>query len=315
MNKWANEHTGLRALQIVGWLGISRSKFYDWRERYGKVNEHNAQIPRDHWIEAWEREAIVDFACKYPLEGYRRLTFMMFDKDVVSVSPSTTYRVLKTAGLIQAWNCKPSKKGTGFVQPLRVHEHWHVDISYINVAGTFYYLCSLLDGCSRAIVHHELRESMSEAEIEIIIQRALEKHPGQKPRIISDNGPQFIAKDFKEFVRIAGLTHVKTSPYYPQSNGKIERWHKSLKNDCIRPGTPLDLDQAQRLIGTYVEHYNTVRLHSAIGYITPIDKLLGRETAIFAQRDQKLALARLNRKIKRQNQPALSLAAQPVFSN
>jgi putative transposase len=309
IHKWANENTALRALQIVGWLGISRSKYYDWKERYGKANEHNAQIPRDHWIESWEQEAIIDFARKYPLEGYRRLTFMMLDKDVVSVSPSTTYRVLKTAGLIEAWNCKVSKKGTGFVQPLRVHEHWHVDISYINVAGTFYYLCSLLDGCSRAIVHHELRQSMTEAEIEIIIQRALEKYPGQKPRIISDNGPQFIAKDFKEFVRIAGLTHVKTSPYYPQSNGKIERWHKSLKTDCIRPGTPLNLDQAKRLIGTYVQHYNTVRLHSAIGYITPESKLLGNELAIFAQRDQKLAMARHQRKIKRQNQPALSLAS------
>lgn len=140
-----------------------------------------------------------------------------------------------------------------------------MDVSHINVAGTFYYLCSLPDGCARAIVHHELRESMTEADVEIIIQRALEKHPGEKPRIISVNGPQFIAKDFKEFVRVAGLTHVKASPYYPQSNGKTERWHKSLKSDCIRPGTPLNIEQARRLIANFVEHYNTVRLHSAIG--------------------------------------------------
>jgi transposase InsO family protein len=190
-----------------------------------------------------------------------------------------------------------------------------VDVSHINLAGTFYYLCSLLDGCSRAIVHHELRQSMTEADVEIVLQRALEKHPGAKPRIISDNGPQFIAQDFKEFVRLAGLTHVKTSPYYPQSNGKIERWHKSLKADCIRPGTPLNIEQARRLIATYVNHYNTVRLHSAIGYITPQDKLLGKEKAIFAARDQKLAQARRLRKIKRQNQPAHSLVPQPVFSN
>lgn len=315
IHKWDGERTGLSALQIVGWVGIARSKFYDWRARYGKANEHNAWIPRDHWIEAWERDRIVTFAREFPLEGYRRLTFMMLDRDVVAVSPSTTYRVLKAAGLIEGWNSKPSRKGTGFVQPLAAHEHWHVDISHINVAGTFYYLCSLLDGCSRSIVHHELRESMTEADVEIIIQRALEKHPGAKPRIISDNGPQFIAKDFKEFVRIAGLTHVKTSPYYPQSNGKIERWHKSLKADCIRSGTPLDIDQARRLIAGFVEHYNTVRLHSAIGYITPLDKLLGNDKAIFAARDHKLALARLQRKIKRQNQPAHSVTPQLAFSN
>jgi hypothetical protein len=116
-------------------------------------------------------------------------------------------------------------------------------------------------------------------------------------------------------VRLVGLTHVKTSPYYPQSNGKIERWHKSLKADCIRPGTPLDIEQARRLIADFVEHYNTVRLHSAIGYITPQDKLLGKEKAIFAARDQKLAQARRQRKIKRQNQPALSVSTQLDFSN
>src|SRR5216684_5192462 len=91
---------------------------------------------------------------------------------------------------------------------------------------------------SRFLVHWDLREQMTEADIKIILERAKEWYPGIKPRIISDNGPQFIARDFKEFIRISGTTHVRTSPYYPQSNGKIERWHKSLKGECIRPGTP-----------------------------------------------------------------------------
>jgi hypothetical protein len=90
-------------------------------------------------------------------------------------------------------------------------------------------------------------------------------------------GPQFIAKDFEEFVRVCGLTHVRTSPYYPQSNGKIERWHQSRKADCIRPGTPLCLEDARRLVAIYVDHYNTIRLHSAIGYITPCDKLFAKK--------------------------------------
>jgi putative transposase len=127
------------------------------------------------------------------------------------------------------------------------------------VSGTFYYLCSVLDGYSRSIVHWDLRESMTEAEIEVILQRAREKYPEAKPRIISDNGPQFIARDFKEFIRIAGMTHVRTSPGYPQSNGKLERWHKSLKSECIRPGTPLSREDAARLIQTYVDHYHHAR--------------------------------------------------------
>ncbi len=111
-------------------------------------------------------------------------------------------------------------------------------------------------------------------------RRAREKHHEAKPRISSDNGPQFIAKDFKEFIRLTGMTHVRTSPYYPQSNGKLERYHKTIKSDAIRPGQPTSLDEARALVARFVEHYNTVRLHSAIGYIAPADFLAGRGAAI-----------------------------------
>src|SRR5205807_9506139 len=130
------------------------------------------------------------------------------------------------------------------------------------------------------IVHWEIRATMTEADVEQIIQRARERYPGVTPRVISDNGPQFIAKDFKEFIRLCGMTHVKTSPYYPQSNGKIERWHRTLKGDCIRTETPLSLEDAQRIVARYVEHYNNTRWHSAIGSIAPKDKLEGREKII-----------------------------------
>jgi len=185
------------------------------------------------------------------------------------------------------------------VQPLRPHEHWHVDVSYINLAGTFYFLCSVLDGCSRYLVHWELRETMKEPEVETIVQRGLEKFPGQRPRIISDNGPQFIARDFKEFIRLTGMTHVRTSPYYPQSNGKLERWHGSLKRECIRPACPADVADARRRVGRYVDEYNHVRLHSALGYVAPADKLNDLDEVIFAERDRKLEEARTRRAAER----------------
>jgi putative transposase len=155
----------------------------------------------------------VKFWQKNLLEGYRRCTYMMMDQDIVAVSPSSVYRVLSKAGLMIQWSKKESKKGSGFVQPLTVHEHWHIDISYLNIKGTFYYLCSVLDGCSRYIVHHEIRKSITENDVELVMQRAKEKYPEARSRIISDNGPQFIAKDFKEFIRATGMTHVRTSPY------------------------------------------------------------------------------------------------------
>lgn len=259
-------------------------------------------MPRDHWLTDDEKERICTFARANPLEGYRRLTFMMLDADVVACSPASVYRVLKAAGLLAGASPVPSKRGTGFVQPLAPHEHWHIDISYLNIAGTFYFLCSILDGCSRFIVHFEIREKMEEADVETILQRAREAHPDARPRIITDNGPQFIAKDFKEFIRIAGMTHVKTSPYYPQSNGKIERWHKTLKGESIRINVPLSLDDARRLVTDYTTHYNTVRLHSAIGYVTPQDKLDGKDPEIHQERDRKLADARERRRQARQGQ-------------
>jgi transposase InsO family protein len=305
-----SEKTEIPKVQFVQWLAISKSKFYSWKGRYGKVNEHNACIPRDHWLDAWEKEAIRDFHTKHPLEGYRRLTFMMLDQDVVAVSPSSVYRVLKEAGLLSRWNGKRTGKGKGFTQPLRPHEHWHVDMAYINVCGTFYYLLSVLDGCSRYVVHWEIRESMTEADVEIILQRALEKFPGEHPRVITDNGPQFIAKDFKEFIRISGMSHVKTSPYYPQSNGKVERWNGTLKTECIRPKTPLDLDDARRVVEEFVKHYNQVRLHSSIGYLTPRDRLEGEHEKIFKERDRKLEEARERRKARRQAARSEAMTSQ-----
>lgn len=298
MRYW-NDRTEIANTRFIRWLGIGSSKFYDWRGRYGKVNEHNGWVPRDWWLEEWEKKAIIDYATEYPLEGYRRLTFMMLDQNVVAVSPSSVYRVLKQAGMIGRGAATPSKKGKGFHQPKDPHRHWHVDISHINIHGTFYYLCSVLDGYSRYIVHWEIRASMREPDVQTILQRAREKFPDAKPRVITDNGPQFVARDFKQFIRIAGMTHVRTSPYYPQSNGKLERWHQSLKAECIRPGTPLSLQDARRLVEGYVSHYNDKRLHSAIGYIAPADKLHGHEKRIFADRDRKLEEARQRRRAKR----------------
>ena len=297
--RYYSDKTEIAAGDFIRRIGIARSKYYDWKHRYGKVNEHNAWIPRDFWLTGFERQAIITYYHDKPLEGYRRLCYMMIDADIAAVSPSSVYRVLSNAGLLNKFNGKKSKKGTGFVQPLKAHEHWHIDISYINICGTFYYMCSVLDGFSRYIVHWEIREAMKESDVEIILQRAHEKFPDATPRIISDNGPQFIAKDFKEFIRISGMTHVKTSPYYPQSNGKLERYHKTIKSTCIRVNTPLSLPDAQRLVTDFVDHYNNRRLHSAIGYITPADKLQGHAETILAQRDAKLAAAREARKALR----------------
>ena len=295
IKRWATR-VEIPVARFLRWFEIPNCTFFRWTKRVGSPNKHNASVPKDGWLAPWEKDAIIAFFAQNPLEGYRRISFMMLDRDIVAASPTSVYRVLKTAGLIRPWNGKPSKKGTGFQQPEKPHKHWHIDVSYLNVAGTFYYLCSVLDGYSRFIVHWEIRVSMTERDVETIMQRAVEQFPGVSPRIISDNGPQFIARDFKQFIRISGMDHVRTSPYYPQSNGKIERWHGTLKAECIRPKTPLSLDDARRLVTDFVTHYNTTRLHSAIGYVTPRDKLENRAEVIWAERKRKLKQARERRK-------------------
>jgi putative transposase len=309
---------GLPLTWIISRFGIGRDKFYEWRRRQGFSNGHNSALPRHFWLQDWEKQAILDFQRVHPGEGYRRLTYMMIDRGTVAASPASTYRVLTQAGAIRPSNAKPSPKGTGFIQPEQPHQHWHVDVSYLNICGTFYYFCGILDGCSRYIVHWEIRPAMTEAHIEIILQRAKEKFPQAHPRVISDNGPQFIARDFKEFIRLSGMTHVRTSPFYPQSNGKVERFHQSLKRECIRPRTPLSLDHARTLVAGFVDHYNNVRLHSAIGYITPKDRLDGNHLIIFSERCSKLQQARANRQAawlaSRSDSPASATCAQPYLT-
>jgi transposase InsO family protein len=297
--------TELPTRGVLEQLAIAPTQFYRWADRYGRVNTPQGPTPRDHWLTPDERAAILRYHESHAPEGYRRMTFMMLDADVVAVSPASVYRVLKSAGVLDRWNTKPSLKGTGFVQPLRPHEHWHIDISYLNLAGTFYYLCSILDGATRFVVHWEIRERMTAADVETILQRAREQYPDARPRIISDNGPQFVSRDFKTFIRLAGMTHVRTAPYYPQSNGKLERYHQTLKVTTIRPKAPGSLAEALRVVAGFVQYYNHERLHSAIGFITPADMLAGRADGIWASRDQKLESARARRRALWQAAPTM----------
>lgn len=178
-------------------IGIHKSKYYSWSERVGRPNFHNSTQPKTNWLTEEEKQALLSYAKSHPGEGYRRLTYMMMDSDVVAVSPSTTYRLLKGYGLLDQWNeVKTNKKGTGFIQPTYAHEHWHTDIKYVNFQGTFLFLISVIDGYSRYIVHHELRMNMQEFDVELTLQKALEKHPGVSPRVITDNGSQYISRDF-----------------------------------------------------------------------------------------------------------------------
>lgn len=298
------EKTEISLKQLLKMLGLRKSKYYNWKTRSGIENHHNSNLPKSNWLLEEEREAIIEYAKNRMSEnefilrdGYRRLCYRMIDEDIVAVSPSTVYRVLSKAGLLNKWSTKKtSGKGKGFTQPLKAHDHWHIDIKYVNFKGTFLFLISIIDGYSRYIVHHRLCKNMMTRDVEITLEKALEKFPDYKPRIISDNGSQFISKDFSSYLKIHELNQVRTSVAYPQSNGKIERFHRSINNECLKIKSFIDIKDAREQIKKYVDFYNTRRLHSALHYLTPEDFLLGRVEQKIVQRNKKLEQAFLRRK-------------------
>ena len=297
--RYWSERLTMNRRNLIKSVGISVSKFYDWCFHYGEVRLKSR--PFNGWwgISDEEEQAIVRYRRSHEFAGYRRLCFQMLDENIVAVSPATVYRVLKKYSLLSRWNeVKESGKGRGFTQPSMPHQHWHVDISYVKVQCTFYFLVSVLDGFSRYIVHSELRVHMEEFDVEVVVQRALEKYPEAKPRIISDNGSQFISRDFKSFLGDKELTHVRTSVRYPQSNGKIESFHKTIKRECIRKKSLLDLKDARKIIDVYIEDYNCIRLHSSINYLPPKDVLEGRKELRLREREEKLRRAKEERKQK-----------------
>jgi transposase InsO family protein len=288
-----------RSLEV---LRLSRATYFRWANRGGKEAHPEVVVPKGHWLIPEEREAIIAYKRTCPEVGYRRLSYQMLDAGVVAVAPSSVYRVLREAGLSSRWT-PTAHAGThkeGFEQPERPHEQWHTDIAYLNILGTHYFFLAVLDGFSRFIVHHEVRLDMTVRDVEIVLERALEKLPEgvAPPRLITDNGSQYLSGEFKDYLKERDISHSRTRVGHPQSNGKIERFHKRLKEECVRVTPMADLEEARDLIARYVEDYNLHRLHSALGHLTPWDYLQGQEhiqARLQARRDALRQAARVRR--------------------
>ena len=198
----------------------------------------------------------------------------------------------KKHGLLNPWNKKrTTSKGKGFNQPDKPHKHWHVDIKYIFFGGKFYFLISVIDGFSRFIVNHGLFEDMKTETITTLIQEAKDKYNRVSPRIISDNGTQFISKEFSKFISFVEFTHVKTSVGYPQSNGKIERFHGTFNQEFYKTTPLIDFVSAKEKINRYIEKYNYTRLHSSLYYLTPSDFIENKIDEKLKCREYKINMA------------------------
>jgi len=251
-----------------------------------------------------EVKSAVEYAKAHPREGYRRLTWMMVDDDIVYLAPTTVYRILDKHDLLYRW--KRPEPGMGKKVPVATYpdEVWHVDLMYLWVKGRWYFLVTVLDSYSRYVVHWELALSMLASEVADIIAAALEKVPGKRPRIVRDNGSQFVSKDWREVIRHFEIEEIPIRVRHPESNGRIERYHRSVREEGLGDQEREDYYQARDLLDQWVRYYNHERLHSALNYLHPVDYYKGNPEALMAARKKKLTKAIARRKeINKRSQP------------
>lgn len=273
------ERAGFPLKKSPAVLNLPARTYHRWTSFSGKKHCPEGRVPKGHWTLPEEREKIVAFKRQHPTVGGVRLTYMILDQGVVAVSPSTVFRVGRAAGLPSKWTLPDGRKASrqGFHQLKMPLEQWHSDIAYINLRGTHYFFISVLDGYSRAIVFRDLCLSMTTADVAIVIQRALETLPKgmAKPRIISDNGPQYLSTEFHSYLLDQEVVHSRIHEGHPQSNGKIERFHKTLKSECVRTQALGGFEEGKTIIASYVHEYNNER---ALDYLTPANYLKGEDT-------------------------------------
>lgn len=300
------ERTGWTIRRILHHLGLSKARYREWTRRAaaGRLADRPSVAALAHGVLAEEKDAVLRYALAHPRDGYRRLCWQMVDADVAYVSPSSVYRILDDADLLCRWK-RSSASGTAPAKPTRPHERWHTDLMDLRIADSWYFLVSVLDAYSRYVVHWELLATMTAADVRLVIQEALEQ-TGAHPQVVSDNGSQFTAAEFKDLVRRFSREHIRIRTYHPESNGTIERYHRSTREALEGAGVE-NLSRARAIIARWVQHYNEVRLHAALGYLPPAEFYRGNPTARLAERRAKLVTGRQAR--KRINQARLKEAA------
>jgi transposase InsO family protein len=289
--------TGWRVRRVLKRLGIPRSVYYEWRDR-ALQKRLDDLVPGGRCLSAVlpeEKEAVITYALAHPKDGYRRLAWMMVDADVAYLSPASVYRILTDADLLYRWkrSCRSGEKPE---VPTRPHQRWHTDIMYLRVGDVWYFLVTVLDGFSRYVVHWELLTSMRAADVRLVIQHALEANGLKDVEIVSDNGSQFTSADFKALVRQFELQHIRIRTYHPESNGTLERFHRSTR-EALADDDLRNLARARELIGRWIEHYNENRLHASLQYLPPCEFYRGNPTERIAERRAKLEQGRRHREI------------------
>jgi putative transposase len=293
----AQERTGEAVDRILAQLGFPSATYYRWQRRKEEgtlvdtvaVPRRRVPLPTPE-----EVDAVCGCALIHPLTGYKRLTWLMVDEDLVCLRPWQVHTILKERHLLR---CGPRSVLEALKRPPEPDhpdQVWHVDLMYVYIGPRWYYLVDVLDGYSRFLVNWSLNLTMTADTVTMTVQEALEglshRGPGE-PKIVHDRGGQFLGAEWRRFVEGSGVTDIKTRGRHPESNGRLERLHRTHREEGLQEELLTDYHRALELMGGWSDFYNNIRPHSALKYLCPVDYYRGNPEARLAERQMKLAQA------------------------
>jgi len=285
--------------QTLRELGIAQSTFYAWYARYAKGGRDALAVRPPNANKFWnripleEREEVRRIALEYPELSPRELAYRIMDREGWFISESSVYRILRAFDLLPAPTHIVMIAGKKFQHPTHaVNELWQTDFTYFEIKGWgWYYLGTVIDDYSRYVIHWKLFTTMNAGDVIELLEEAKRitgvDHPRvrHRPRLLSDNGPCYVSKELAGWMEKKGMKHTRGAPYHPQTQGKIERYHRSMKNRILLdhyyfPG------ELEIVIAEWVEYYNNHRVHESLNNVTPADVYFGRRMKILDRRER-----------------------------
>lgn len=280
--------------EVLAHLDVSPATYYRWKARANhdrlmdiRTRPGRPSVPPT----PMERAAVCEFARAHPLMGYKRLTWDMVDRDIAYLRPGQVYHVLQTVDLLARRPPLAPDPLRRPAPPDRPDQIWHIDLMYLYVTPRWYYLVDILDGYSRYLVHWKLNMTMHADLVMLAVQEALDKletrRPGE-PQLVHDWGSQFISREWRTFVTLAGAGDIRTRVAHPESNGRLERLHRTHREEGLIDADITDYPKAIAALTRWDDYYNNRRPHSALRYLRPIDYYRGDPEARLAERREKL---------------------------